>query len=169
LTVAPPCYANKIPFDDLPRYKFIVVATSTQLGFPPETLWELYYNLKKSADAGLKPLVGVQHAVFGNGNPMYEETYMNVPRLVDIMLEKCGSRRFHPRGEVCVISSAEWSAKMWTSMKTADPNATPIAWDALWNGGKPPVHSTVVDKSLEEIAKAFDGAPAIAPKLFAKL
>jgi hypothetical protein len=168
MAVAPPCEGNKFPFDELPKCKFIVVATSSQLGYPPETLWELYYNLKQCADLGLKPFIGVQHAVFGNGLSVYEETYMNVPRLVDEMLEQCGSRRFHARGEVCVISSADWGIKMWESMKTADKSAPPVAWDALWGGGAAPVNKTVVHKTLADIVKTF-GEPSKKSRLLAKL
>lgn len=61
---------------------------------------EFYYHLKAAADTGKKPLAGLQHAVYGNGDETYFKTYMNVPRMIDQMLEKAGSRRFYARGEM---------------------------------------------------------------------
>ena len=34
-----------------------------------------------------KPLKGLQHAVYGNGDETYYDTYMNVPRMIDILLD----------------------------------------------------------------------------------
>merc|ERR1712146_103929 len=76
-----------------------VVCTSSMYGNPPKNFWEFYFHLKAASENPNKPLKGLQYAVFGNGDETYLDTYMNVPRMVDLLLEKAGARRFYGRGE----------------------------------------------------------------------
>ena len=44
-------------------------------GNPPKNFWEFYYHLKAASENPNKPLKGLQHAVYGNG----DETYYTCP------------------------------------------------------------------------------------------
>merc|ERR1712178_235850 len=89
---------NDFNFNSLKNTKFLVVCTSSMYGNPPKNFWEFYYHLKAASENPNKPLKGLQHAVYGNGDETYYDTYMNVPRMIDELLERAGSRRFYPRG-----------------------------------------------------------------------
>ena len=111
---------NDFDFDAL-KEKFLVVCTSSMYGNPPKNFWEFYYHLKAASLNPAKPLQGLQHAVYGNGDETYFDTYMNVPRMVDMLLERAGSRRFFARGEtsephaalgVDMVSAAKWGPGM---------------------------------------------------------
>jgi len=54
---------------------------------------------------------------------------MNVPRMIDQLLERAGSRRFFARGETSephaplgleMIDAEKWAPGMWAAMKTAN-------------------------------------------------
>merc|ERR1712086_505522 len=155
--------------------KFLVVCTSSMYGNPPKNFWEFYYHLKAAANNPNKPLKGLQHAVYGNGDETYLDTYMNVPRMVDILLERAGSRRFFVRGETgepCtpvneeMVEAATWAPGMWKAMLSADVKAPSVAWDGLWEGTKPAHHDKVTDWDIEQVEKKF-GVPEMA-SIFAK-
>merc|ERR1719163_901677 len=96
---AAPIEGNAFDFNNLKDTKFLVVCTSSMYGNPPKNFWEFYFHLKAASENPAKPLQGLQHAVYGNGDETYLDTYMNVPRMVDTLLERAGSRRFYARGE----------------------------------------------------------------------
>ena len=64
---------------------------------------------------------------------------MNVPRMVDELLERAGSTRFYARGETsephaplgeAMISAAAWGPGMWSALG----NEAEVTWDAHWEG-----------------------------------
>merc|ERR1712129_205047 len=73
--------------------------TSSQYGMPPPNIKEFAHQLLLAAESNPGCLSHLQHAVYGNGDETYWKTYMNMPRYLDKLLEKCGSRRFFARGE----------------------------------------------------------------------
>ena len=103
---------------------------------------------------------GIQHAVLGFGDSHFD-TYMNCPRLSDMLLEKCGSRRLAARREIDVREKqrgiadvAAWAAAVDAAMTSgASADAAPVcAWTEPGNG-------QTYDKSLE-YAPEPDAAPA---------
>ena len=133
-------------------------------GNPPKNFWKFYYHLKAASENGSKPLAHLQHAVYGNGDETYYDTYMNVPRMIDMLLERAGSRRFYARGETgephaavgaTMVSAAEWGPAMWASALSADAGDAPVAWDAHWEGSKPNHHKEVTDWSLKKLEKKY--------------
>ncbi len=167
---------NDFNFNSLKNTKFLVVCTSSMYGNPPKNFWEFYYHLKAASENPNKPLKGLQHAVYGNGDETYYDTYMNVPRMIDELLERAGSRRFYPRGETGephalvgtnMINAAGWGPGMWEAMKTASVDDAPVAWDAHWEGAEPNHHKLTTDWELKKLAKKF-GEPA-SPSIFATL
>merc|ERR1712194_797877 len=115
---------------------------------------EFYFHLKEASENPNKPLAGLQHAVYGNGDETYLDTYMNVPRMVDTLLERAGSRRFFGRGE-----TGEPFTPLKKAMQGADASAPSVAWNALWEGGAPAHHDDVTDWDLSKLEKKF-GKPA---------
>lgn len=84
-------------------YDAIVVCTSSfGDGDPPGNYNAFLCKLLQGAEAGSKPLMGMQHAVLGEGSSVYNETFQNCPRLTDKYLEALGSRRFLARHETDV-------------------------------------------------------------------
>eukprot|EP00943_MAST-04B_sp_MAST-4B-sp1_P009204 g9204.t1 len=167
---------NDFNFNSLKNTNFLVVCTSSMYGNPPKNFWEFYYHLKAASENPNKPLKGLQHAVYGNGDETYFDTYMNVPRMVDELLERAGSRRFYPRGETGephnlvgtnMVSAASWGPGMWEAMKSANAEDAPVAWDAHWEGAKPNHHAKTTDWELRKLAKKF-GEPS-SPSIFATL
>merc|ERR1711907_910866 len=81
-------------------YDVILIATSSYgEGDPPDNIASLMLRLLKAKIASETPLEGLQHAVLGFGSSVYE-TYQNTPRLMDKLLEECGSRRMAKRAEL---------------------------------------------------------------------
>jgi len=163
-----PIEGNAFDFNNLKDTKFLVVCTSSMYGNPPKNFWEFYFHLKAASENPNKPLAGLQHAVYGNGDETYLDTYMNVPRMVDTLLERAGSRRFFARGETGepftplndeAIEAAVWAPGMWKAMMEADSKAPSVPWDELWKGSKPNYHSDVSDWDLKKLEKKF-GVPA---------
>merc|ERR1712178_501544 len=177
MSVSPaPIEGNAFNFNNLKDTKFLVVCCSSMYGNPPKNFWEFYFHLKAASENPKKPLAGLQHAVYGNGDETYFDTYMNVPRVVDILLERAGSRRFFGRGETGephalvgtnMINAAGWGPGMWEAMKTASVDDAPVAWDAHWEGAEPNHHKLTTDWELKKLAKKF-GEPA-SPSIFATL
>jgi sulfite reductase alpha subunit-like flavoprotein len=159
---------NAFNFNSLGKTKFLVVCTSSMLGNPPANYWEFYYHLKAASQNPTQPLKGLQHCVYGNGDETYFDTYMNVPRMVDQLLELAGSRRFYARGEAgephaptsnAAVSADPWAAGMWSAMSSANVDDAPIAWNAHWEGSKPNHHADVTDWDMAKLEGKF-GKPA---------
>jgi len=101
----------------------------------------------------------------GNGDETYFDTYMNVPRMIDQLLEKSGSRRFFARGETGEphpsipddeCSSEVWIPKMLEVLGSAPKLSDPaVPWDGLWEGSKPQHHTKTTDWELKKLAKKF--------------
>merc|ERR1711871_1467188 len=117
-----------------------------------------------------KPLSHMQHAVYGNGDETYYDTYMNCPRMIDMLLERAGSRRFFARGEtgephsqlnVAAVNAALWGPGMWKAMTDANALEPAIDWAALWKGSKPNHHDQVTDWTIKKLEKKF-GKPETA-------
>merc|ERR1712046_417528 len=98
-------------------------------------------HLKAASMNPSKPLSHLRHAVYGNGDETYYDTYMNVPRMVDMLLERAGSTRFFARGETgepCApigeqaVSADRWGPAMWNCLGST----APVSWDAHWDGSK---------------------------------
>ena len=80
------------------KYEVIIVITSSYgEGDPPENFAPFFLELLHAAEMG--SLHGMQHAVFGQGSTVYQETFQNIPRLTDKLLGEAGSRRFVMRHE----------------------------------------------------------------------
>merc|ERR1740121_973031 len=178
LEVASPIAGNNFKFDSLKECRFLVVCTSSMYAFPPENFWDFAHHLLTAATNHPGCLAGLQHAVYGNGDDTYFSTYMNNPRYIDMLLEKCGSRRFFARGEAgephaeletdkCRCSA--WAPAMWKAAAQAtDPKAPAVAWDALWAKQKSEFHSKVTQWDLVELEEKMTKLPA-APAMFSKL
>ena len=172
-----PIEGNNFDFNKLKDTKYLIVCTSSMYGNPPKNFWEFYFHLKAASENPNKPLKGLQFAVYGNGDETYLDTYMNVPRMVDTLLERAGARRFYGRGETGEpytplkvedgIEAAVWAPAMWESLKKADKSAPSVAWDACWEGSKPAHHADVTDWDLMKLEKKF-GVPAT-PSMFAAM
>jgi len=173
---AAPIEGNDFNFNNLKDTKFLVVCTSSMYGNPPKNFWEFYFHLKAASENPKKPFTGMQHAVYGNGDETYLDTYMNVPRMVDTLLERAGSRRFYARGETGEpftplddesIEAEVWAPGMWEAMKTADASAPSVDWAEHWKGSAPAHHDKVTDWDLKKLEKKF-GVPET-PSIFAQL
>merc|ERR1711998_748769 len=159
---------NSFNFNNLQDTKFLVVCTSSMYGNPPKNFWEFYFHLKAASENPDKPLKGLQYAVYGNGDETYLDTYMNVPRMVDLLLEKAGARRFYGRGEAGepytpldeeMIEAAPWAVGMWKAMGDAKATDPSVAWDACWKGTEPSHHAKYTDWDLAKLESKF-GKPS---------
>ena len=164
-----PIEGNSFDFNSLASTKYLVVCTSSMYGNPPKNFWEFYYHLKQASENPQKPLKHLQHCVYGNGDETYYDTYMNVPRMVDLLLERAGSRRFYARGETgephapsgsSATNASEWSSSMWKAMvESPGPDGVPVAWDAHWEGSKPNHHDKYTDWTIKKLQKKY-GEPS---------
>ena len=144
---------------------YLVLSTSSQNGFPPGNFVDFAHQLLLAHETGEPGFLShMRHAVWGNGDPRWFGTYMNVPRFVDELLEDCGSRRFYARGEAnephaptrstrCEVD--DWASGMWQAMsddatQQDDDDAPPVPWDALWEHASSPHHHDV--RSFGELA-----------------
>jgi hypothetical protein len=163
--------------------KVLVLCTSSKLGFPPPNLMHFAYHLKAAAEKNPGCLKHLRHVVCGNGQEMYEDTYMNMPRYMDLLLEKCGSKRFYPRGEFGdeiddkFSDPALWAEGMWNALTdtiVADGDGQEwkaIAWDALWANKPSPVHQNITEWDVPALEQAMQKAEVAPPEpsVFAKL
>ena len=161
ITTKPPVTGNEFDFNALANCKYLIVVTSSRYGMPPPNLAQFAHQLLAASQNSAKPLAGLQHCVFGNGDPNYLKTYMNCPRAIDRLLEQAGSKRFCARGEnnepfaplaepnVGVI---DWGSFMWQQCEVAEKCGTigfsVVPWDALWAGGH--------DSEYHHNVKVFD-------------
>ena len=90
---------NAFDFNSLRETDYLIVCTSSQNGYPPENLTEFAHQLYLAAMTGRRLPQAPSACGMGEGDPRWFETYMDVPRFVDRLLEDCGSRRFYARGE----------------------------------------------------------------------
>ena len=101
---------------------------------------------------------------------------MNVPRVLDSLLERCGSRRFYARGECgephaptgqSEVQVEDWVPGMWGALAEAQPADPPVAWDALWAKEPSPHHQEMAIWSLREMVEK-QGALKAGPSALAK-
>ena len=180
LEVAEPVEGNDFDFNSLQDKKFLIVCTSSQYGMPPPNIKEFVHQLLLAATSNPGSLSHLQHAVYGNGDETYWKTYMNMPRYIDLLLEKCGSRRFFARGEtgephgpvdVSSLKIKDWVPNMWSAAAQAiqaGPSAPPVPWDALWEKEAGENHHDVTEFDLQHL-EAKLGALKGPPSVFSKL
>jgi sulfite reductase alpha subunit-like flavoprotein len=139
------------------EYDVLLVATSSYgEGDPPWNYTPFLLELTKAANAGQKPLEGLQHAVLGYGASVYA-TFQNTPRLTDKLLGECGSRRLAQRQEHDETEDKDNETKLDTFYKDVL-----AACKALPKPDAPPVcdwttpASRILEKTEEELT---DDAP----------
>jgi len=183
LEVAEPVEGNAFDFNSLKDCRVLVVCTSSQYGFPPPNFRDFAHALLVAATTNPGCLSHLRHVVYGNGDDTYFKTYMNMPRYMDLLLERCGSRRFYARGETgephaslgtekCECKA--WAPAMWgvlTSDIVAEADGAlgaAVPWDALWAVHPSEHHQKVTEWDLLKLEKKLGKADK-APSLFAKL
>jgi len=140
--VRQPVSGEDFDFDSLAHTDVLIVCTSSANGFPPPNYAEFAHQLLLAAETGEPDgLAHLQHAVWGEGDPRWQKTFMNVPRFTDLLLEECGSRRFFARGESMEphaptrldrCESSDWAPAMWKALGSAQAADPAVAWDAQW-------------------------------------
>jgi sulfite reductase alpha subunit-like flavoprotein len=177
LEVAEPVEGSTFDFNSLKDCKFLIICTSSQLGMPPPNFAQFAHQLLRAANNPDKPLEHLQHAVFGNGDETYFKTYMNMPRYMDLLLEKAGSKRFCARGEngepfaeldTDAVCCKEWAPVMWKAMENASKTDVPaVKWDPCWDKQDPHHHKNVTQWDLARLEKhaAFKSKPSMYAKL----
>ena len=99
--------------------------------------------------------------------PTRYSTYMNVPRVLDALLERCGSRRFYARGESgephaptgeSAVQVEDWVPGMWGALAEARLSDPPVAWEALWAHEPSPRHQEMTVWSLRELVEKYGTA-----------
>ena len=137
------------------KYDCVLVATSSfRQGDAPANYDDFLEALYRGGDGGENPLSGVQSAVLGFGDSNFD-TYMNCPRLTDMMLEKCGARRLAQRREINVRATKDdreadmtaWADDVFASIQAKTSYTTPKVCD--W---ETPGDGQTFDKSLEYLA-----------------
>ena len=142
LRVREPQSGHEFDFNLLQATDILILCCSSQTGYPPANLVEFAHQLQLAAETGDAGCLGhLRHAVWGNGDARWFDTFMNVPRTMDVLLEACGSRRFYARGEAGEPHAptraqssdlANWAAAMWAEASTL---AAPVAAAATDRGG----------------------------------
>jgi sulfite reductase alpha subunit-like flavoprotein len=183
LEVAEPVEGNAFDFNALKDCKALIICTSSQIGFPPPNFRDFAHQLLQAATTNPGCLSHLRHAVYGNGDETYFKTYMNMPRYMDLLLEKCGSKRFFARGETGEphapmgtekCECTEWAPAMWAALGAslkAEADGKPaaaVSWDAHWAEQRSETHEKVTEWDLKAL-EAKQGKPEKAPSLFAKL
>jgi len=181
LTVADPVEGNSFDFNSLKDCKLLIVCTSSQYGMPPPNFKDFAHHLLQAATSNPGCLSHLQHAVYGNGDETYFNTYMNMPRYMDLLLEKCGSRRFFARGETGEPNAAvgtqslkcvDWVPAMWSAaagaVKEGGSQAPAVPWDALWKEHPSEHHQKVTQWDEKKLVKKL-GALKPAKSMFSKL
>jgi len=177
LEVAEPVLGNAFDFNSLKDCKFLIVVTSSQYGMPPPNFKEFAHQLLLAAESNPGCLSHLQHAVYGNGDDTYFKTYMNMPRYMDKLLEKCGSKRFFARGETgephapldtekCTCPA--WAPAMWKAAEAALKEPASVPWDALWAKHPSEHHSDVTEWTLQKLETKL-GKLKSAPSIISKL
>mmetsp|Transcript_25364 Transcript_25364/g.28449 ORF Transcript_25364/g.28449 Transcript_25364/m.28449 type:complete len:336 (+) Transcript_25364:73-1080(+) len=173
------------------QQQLLLIATSSMFGQPPQNFTPFAHNLLLAADTNPGCLAHLHHAVWGTGDPRWYETFMNVPRYTDQLLEKCGSKRIHARGEFgephleekeCV-SAEEWAERVLESMmmmstaslevevedtEGGDGKRACVPWNALWENHSSPTHNVVSGFTLENLMQShgcLEGGPSSLAKV----
>jgi len=151
----------------------LVVSTSSWNGYPPANLVNFSHQLKLASVTNPGCLSHLTHAVWGNGDERWWGTYMNVPRYVDLLLEKCGSRRVYARGERgepfapsdilrCTVEDwADGLAEVVAGVNTEEEEeeVKTVSWDALWSDDTPSLrHQEVIQFDIESMLRATKGS-----------
>jgi len=178
LEVAEPITGDNFDFNSLKDCKFLIVCTSSQYGFPPKNFGAFAHHLLTAAKTNPGCLSHLQHAVYGNGDETYFNTYMNMPRYMDKLLETCGSKRFFVRGETGEPNAPlgtdacrcqDWAPAMWAqAAKAAKGDQPAVAWDALWAKKKSEHHQKITEWNLNKLEKKMESKKP-QPSIFAKL
>ena len=95
---------------------------------------EFTHQLLLAADTNPGCLKHLQHAVWGNGDERWLNTYMNIPRYVDQLLAECGSRRFYARGEAGEPHSPTGSEACWAEDCATSGSELPQPLPAFFQG-----------------------------------
>ena len=91
LVVHEPVAADAFDFNSLKDTQYLVLCVSSQNGFPPLNFVDFAHQLLLAAETGEEDCMAhLQHAVWGEGDPRWRKTFMNVPRYMDLLLEECG-------------------------------------------------------------------------------
>jgi len=155
--------------------QLLIIATSSMFGQPPQNFIPFAHNLLLAADTNPGCLAHLHHAVWGSGDQRWFDTFMNVPRYSDQLLEKCGSKRIHARGEFgephleekeCE-SAGGWAERVVVSMmkevQDAGCGKGGVPWDALWESHNSPTHNVVRGFTLENLMQShgcLEGGPS---------
>lgn len=181
LEVSEPVKGADFDFDTLKDCQVLIVCTSSQYGFPPKNFEKFMHHLLTAATKHPGCLSHLRHAVFGNGDDTYFKTYMNMPRYVDQLLEKAGSRRLYARGEngepcapldTAQCRSKDWAPAMWSAAAKAvqdGDSAEAVPWDALWAKQKSEHHHKVTQWAMDKLEKRMVGKTPAPPAMFSKL
>ena len=162
LQVLAPVAGKQFDFNSLAEIDALVVSTSSWFGYPPPEIQDFAHQLLLTAETNPGCLSHLQHAVWGNGDARWFDTFMNVPRYLDKLLEVAGSRRFYGRGEFgephapCGADRCapdEWAAGMWQALIDADASQPQVAWDAQWQYLPSPHHHQLVEWDLRQLVK----------------
>lgn len=185
LDVQEPVEGAQFDFNSLKAVKVLIICTSSKLGFPPPNFQAFAYQLLLAANTNPGCLSHLRHAVCGNGQEMYEDTYMNMPRYMDLLLEKCGSKRFYARGEFGephaplnteACECKDWAVGVWSALTDTlvegDETAwSPVSWSALWEKKASEIHADVTEWDMKQLEKQLAKAEVKPPvaSVFAKL
>ena len=147
------------------KYDVLVLITSSYgEGDPPENFGAFFLQLLAAVNSGSQPLLGMQHCVLGQGSTVYQETFQNVPRLVDKYLGEAGSRRCVMRQEIDAAHYIEgdqhlrdrqhWSGAVVSALQSLPAASAPpvCAWDAARKTHQYET-SKVTIKSAEDLAE----------------
>ena len=181
LHVREPQSGDEFDFDTLKDTRYLIVCASSQNGFPPANLTDFMHQLCLAADTAEPDCLNhLRHAVWGEGDPRWHRTYMNIPRYADLLLEECGSRRFYARGEAhephapTGASKAEvsvWATGMWEALNVAaaanSEEPPPVTWQALWAHEESTQHHDVTEFGLESLIQRY-GELRGRPSVFAR-
>mmetsp|Transcript_28218 Transcript_28218/g.49290 ORF Transcript_28218/g.49290 Transcript_28218/m.49290 type:complete len:174 (-) Transcript_28218:544-1065(-) len=137
LELVTPIEGNAFDVNVLADCKLLVVCASRGYALP---------QLLLLAEDKPGCLSHLQHAVYEQGDAFgSQHGLLDMPRYIDELLEKCGSRRFFPRGETgkpfapldCVkLTVQEWTSAMWAAAAKADPGAPSVPLDITWEGAE---------------------------------
>ena len=162
LRVLAPVAGNEFDFNSLTEVDALVVSASSWFGHPPPELQAFTHQLLLTAETNPGCLSHLQHAVWGNGDPRWFDTFMNVPRYIDKLLEVAGSRRFYARGEFGEPHAQtgadrcepdEWAAGMWQALVDSDASQPQVPWDAQWQYLPSPHHHKLTEWDLRTLVK----------------
>ena len=170
LQVRGPKSGDDFDFDSLQDTDFLVICASSQNGFPPRNLVDFAHQLLLAVETGdPECFAHMRHAVWGEGDPRWLGTFMNVPRFIDLLLEECGSTRFYARGEAqephapsstvnCEVD--DWAPGMWQAAlhcvsADAATASAPVPWDAQWAAASSAHHHDIRAFDLETLVRRY--------------